>query len=1089
MKKIIYATGILAAVALSFSACQKEQEINEEPQSGKLVTVSFTAEKAGIETRTGIAAEGSSTVSYEWTEEDANNLKLFTVSNTDSGETLTQVSNPVVSVTATKLTISAQVEANATYTFRAIIAGAWTSDGIKPKISDRQSPSSTDYDPNADVLVSNDVDVTVGESETTTGELPMAFERKVVINKMTLLNMTAGEKVSKVEISSNKNLAGTLTDEDAITTITIEYDNAEVPEGGFPVYFVATPNTSVSLTVTVVTDKHTYSKSFGEGKFINLTLGKFTKFAVALEKYYVKVSSTNDLANGVYLIVYEDGNVAFNGGLETLDAESNTIGVSIEDGKIESNSTTDAAAFTISIDNGTILSNSGQYIGQNTDANGLATSTSALNNTISISNGYAEIVSNGGAHLRYNNASNQTRFRYFKSATYTSQKAIALYLLEGSGTAPLNETLTVTPASTNPETVSYEGGVMNYTVTTGNISSWTATSDNEAFVVENVNGGFKVTVAANESTSPRSATITVTGGSKTETISIVQEAAPAQIQAISIAEFLTKQVNTTDWYQLTGEITSITGPSYGNLYIKDSTGSVYVYGLTSTQQSSNNQSFSSLDLQVGDILTLNTLRSEHQGTAQAGGSIPAYYVSHRKAPSLTVSPTTLSFDATGGSALITATAANFGGTVTISASSDESHFSVDVNGNSITVTAPANSGTEAINGMLTIVATDGVDSKNATVELTQNKPATPAEDGDILWQEDFTGYETTMPSSATGTHVYEGSTVTYTLTNGGSETKVYNENLAGGTKPELLVGKTTGSFKITGIPTGTASIITLSYRANNDNCTVTPSTGVTITNSSYASNIKTVVFSVTSGTESFDLDINNTKSSNTRVDDFMLIVGEPPAPTLSSIAVSGQMSSFTVGDTFDFGGTVTATYSNGTTADVTSSASFSGYNMSAAGRQTVNVSYTENDVTKTTSYSITVSEEGTPNPTTVKLTVGTNGGTTWNNGEKTSSASVGDVTFTALGSGGNEGKYYSSDNSWRFYTASTSGVKISVPDHRITSVVIKWKTGAPVTPSGFTASGSSSPTTYTATGSVSEVSFVRNNEKNLFIQEITVTYE
>lgn len=278
MKKIIYATGILAAVALSFSACQKEQEINEEPQSGKLVTVSFTAEKAGTETRTGIANEGT-TVSYEWTEEDANNIKLFTVSNTDSGETLTQVSDPDVTVTATKLTISAQVEANATYTFRAVIAGTWTNDGKKPRIDVEQSPSSTGYDPNADVLVSNDVDVTVGESETTTGELPMAFERKVVINKMTLLNMTAGEKVSKVVISSDKNLAGTLTgDKDAIT---VNYSDAEVPSSGeFPVYFVTIPNEGQTLTVEVTTDQKVYSKTFAST--INFILGQFTKFKVNL---------------------------------------------------------------------------------------------------------------------------------------------------------------------------------------------------------------------------------------------------------------------------------------------------------------------------------------------------------------------------------------------------------------------------------------------------------------------------------------------------------------------------------------------------------------------------------------------------------------------------------------------------------------------------------------------------------------------------------------------------------------------------------------------------------------------------------------
>ena len=81
-----------------------------------------------------------------------------------------------------------------------------------------------------------------------------------------------------------------------------------------------------------------------------------------------------------------------------------------------------------------------------------------------------------------------------------------------------------------------------------------------------------------------------------------------------------------------------------------------------------------------------------------------------------------------------------------------------------------------------------------------------------------------------------------------------------------------------------------------------------------------------------------------------------PAKTLSSIAVSGQTTSFTVGDTFVFGGTVTATYSDGSTENITSSALFNGYNMNSAGEQTVTVSYTEDGTTKTTEYTITVSE-------------------------------------------------------------------------------------------------------------------------------------
>ena len=82
------------------------------------------------------------------------------------------------------------------------------------------------------------------------------------------------------------------------------------------------------------------------------------------------------------------------------------------------------------------------------------------------------------------------------------------------------------------------------------------------------------------------------------------------------------------------------------------------------------------------------------------------------------------------------------------------------------------------------------------------------------------------------------------------------------------------------------------------------------------------------------------------------------AKTLSSITISGYTTSFTLDDTFSFGGTVTANFSDSSTSNVTSSATFSGYNMSVAGNYTVTVSYTYEGTTKTAQYQITVASSG-----------------------------------------------------------------------------------------------------------------------------------
>lgn len=145
---------------------------------------------------------------------------------------------------------------------------------------------------------------------------------------------------------------------------------------------------------------------------------------------YVKVTSAPSDWSGEYLIVYEGGNVAFNGALETLDAVGNTIAVTITEGTIASSTEVDAATFTIAaINNGySIKSASGYYIGQTSDANGLKSDqTTVYANSLAYNDGDIDIISSGGAYLRYNAASDQARFRYYKSSTYTNQKAIQLY--------------------------------------------------------------------------------------------------------------------------------------------------------------------------------------------------------------------------------------------------------------------------------------------------------------------------------------------------------------------------------------------------------------------------------------------------------------------------------------------------------------------------------------------------------------------------------------------------------------------------------------------------------------------------------------
>lgn len=131
-------------------------------------------------------------------------------------------------------------------------------------------------------------------------------------------------------------------------------------------------------------------------------------------------------------------------------------------------------------------------------------------------------------------------------------------------------------------------------------------------------------------------------------------------------------------------------------------------------------------------------------------------------------------------------------------------------------------------------------------------------------------------------------------------------------------------------------------------------------------------------------DTKPTATSNIRIDDVSVSAEAPAAPVLTSISVSGQKTKFTKGDTFAFGGTVTALYSDESTKNVTSSATFSGYDMANAGTQTVIVKYSEGAIEKTASYDITVSAGAVPFE--------------WSGGDKASLTGMTGVTAYGLGS-------------------------------------------------------------------------------------------
>ena len=171
---------------------------------------------------------------------------------------------------------------------------------------------------------------------------------------------------------------------------------------------------------------------------------------------------------------------------------------------------------------------------------------------------------------------------------------------------------------------------------------------------------------------------------------------------------------------------------------------------------------------------------------------------------------------------------------------------------------------------------------------------------ETIWSENFSTYD--------ADDVPDGGTYSYACTNGGGTTKIYTANLAGGASPELLVGKSSGTFSAT-VPLlhstyGYTGDLTMTFKSNAYSVTVTSATdGITVDGeigvgkgvSFSDAGTHTVTFKGVT-TASTDITIVFTAaSSNVRIDDIVLrgsksaltVVATPSISPASGAVVSG----------------------------------------------------------------------------------------------------------------------------------------------------------------------------------------------------------
>lgn len=140
---------------------------------------------------------------------------------------------------------------------------------------------------------------------------------------------------------------------------------------------------------------------------------------------------------------------------------------------------------------------------------------------------------------------------------------------------------------------------------------------------------------------------------------------------------------------------------------------------------------------------------------------------------------------------------------------------------------------------------------------------TLAEPSSVILSEDFSGFK----ASAVPT---EGENATYKCVNGESQTKIYTENTAGGTSPELLISKKKGSFSATiSDLKGCKNGLILSFKSNKSNLNVTISNATQLSKV-VDGDVITYIFALNDATSPIVIEFENPYSGNARIDDIEL---------------------------------------------------------------------------------------------------------------------------------------------------------------------------------------------------------------------------
>ena len=205
-----------------------------------------------------------------------------------------------------------------------------------------------------------------------------------------------------------------------------------------------------------------------------------------------------------------------------------------------------------------------------------------------------------------------------------------------------------------------EGGSCDVTVTA--VDSWEITNIPEWLTVapaSGVAGKTVVTFSAEATSATNESVLNLLCAGKTQLLTVLQMADKVELPITSCAEVNAAEDGIT--FKIKGTITAIENTTYGNMYVTDETGSVYIYG---TLYEGAEKQFSKYGVEVGDIVVVEGPRGSYKGSPQlVNATILAIEKSLIKVES--VDPETAELPIEGGILTVTLTAKGDGVEVVI----------------------------------------------------------------------------------------------------------------------------------------------------------------------------------------------------------------------------------------------------------------------------------------------------------------------------------------------------------------------------------------------------------------------------------------